>query len=335
MKKKFVVCLLLFAAALCVSAAPDTAANESRVSFFFEPLLLKGLGGTAYDLSDYEGSGQSALSRLEFPAASLEAGISAGLSIEKSGKRTWLFEASFAHSTLAWQARMNDYDWFGFSGYPSIPWSYTYSTDTTTSWRVSADVAWTFSFLGPLSLSLYATYHYQSAYHVEDTITGWQYVLVVPVTDPPQYTAGWFSRPWTDVLEYTLTAHEPGLGLMADLQVLTGLSLELRAAFTPVYVSDVDDHKLRTKLSTAEGWGAGVYADLRATWQFARLAHNVQPYIALDSELIYYSVSTTQTQYWYGNADAPDAPQGTRLTGIGHVITSTQFQVGLRFGFAF
>jgi hypothetical protein len=123
---------------------------------------------------------------------------------------------------------------------------------------------------------------------------------------------------------------------MADIQTLPGLSFELRACYAPVYVSDRDDHKLRTKLSTASGWGSGVYANLRAIYQFPRYFKSVTTYIALDGELIYYSVSTTQTQYWYGNADAANgAPQGTTITGVGHVITSTQYQIGLRLGFSF
>ena len=325
---------LAIVAALCLSVVPEASAEDSRLSFFVEPILLKGLGGTAYDLSFPVGGGQSGLSRLEFPMASLEAGINAGIFIEKNGKRIWLFEASFAHSTLAWQAQMNDYDWFGLTGYPSIPWSYTYSADTTTSWRASAEAAWTFGSLGPISLALYATYHFQFAYHVEDTITGWQYVAVVPATSPPQYTTGWFYDPATDVLEYTLIAHMPGLGLMADMDVLTGLSLELRAAFTPVYISDTDNHKLRTLLLTASGWGAGVYANFRGKYQFPRYYKDFSTYIALDSELIYYSVSTTQTQDTYGNGNAPNA-SGTVVTGVGHVVTSTQFQIGLSFGFVF
>ena len=329
-----VVCILLILSATGVGAAPGTGANESQVSFFVEPYLQKGLGGTAYDLFVDQGGGQSALSRLEFPMASFAAGISTGIQVERNGKREWLFEAAVSHSTIPMAARMNDYDWFGLTGYPSIPWSYTYSNDSTFSWRASAEVAWTFSSAGPLSISLYAKYHYQYAYHVEDTLTGWQYVFS-PSTGLPINT-GWFSDSTTDVLEYALTAHEPGLGLMADMQALPGLSFELRAAFTPVYVSDRDDHKLRTKLSTASGWGAGLYANLRGTYQFPRYFKSFSTYIALEGELIYYSVSTTQTQYWYGNADAANgAPQGTTYTGIGHVITSTQFQIGLRFGFRF
>ncbi|MFI5368495.1 MAG: hypothetical protein ACHQ1F_05725 [Spirochaetia bacterium] len=119
---------------------------------------------------------------------------------------------------------------------------------------------------------------------------------------------------------------------MADLQVLSGLSLQLRAAFTPVFISDTDDHKLRTKLSTASGWGAGVYAKFRGKYQFPRYYKDFSTYIALDGELISYYVSTTQTQYWYATSDEP---QGTTYTGIGHVVTSTQFQVGLSFGFEF
>ena len=334
MKKKLAsVGLLVVVAALCAGVAPAASAEESRVSFFIEPLLLKGLGGTAYDLSSYDPpSGQSALSRLEFPMFSLEAGVTAGLSIEKNGQRAWLFEASIAHSTLALHGNMNDYDWTGLSGFPSIPWSYTYSSDTTTSLRASVEAAWTFGSLGPLSFSLYAVYHYQYASHVEDTLTGWQYVPVKPATTPPSYNAGWFSDPTTDVLEYTITAHEPGLGLMVDLQALSGLTFQVRAAFTPVYVSDSDDHKLRTKLSTASGWGAGAYVNVKGKYRFPKYYKDFSTYVALDGELISYYVSTTQTQYWYATSDQP---QGTKYTGIGHVITSTQFQVGLSFGFEF
>jgi hypothetical protein len=330
MKKTVCACLLIGVAVLCVSAEPSTSAGDSRLSFFIEPILLKGLTGTAYDLSYSLGGGYSDLSRLEFPAASLEAGISAGLSIEKDGKKAWLFEASFAHSTLPWGARMTDYDWFGVPPSLKVPLSYTYSDDTTTSWRASAEAAWTFSYLGPLSLSLYARYLYQTADHVEDTITGWDYTFNAAGDTPDGWD--WGTDPRTDVLEYTLTAHMPGLGLIADLEALPGLNFELRAAFTPVYVSDVDDHKLRNKLSTAEGWGAGLYANLRAIYHFARYNNGSSAYLALNGELIYYSVSTTQTQYWYADGDQP---KGTKYTGIGHVITSTQFQVGLTFGFAF
>ncbi|MFI5368655.1 MAG: hypothetical protein ACHQ1F_06545, partial [Spirochaetia bacterium] len=86
-------------------------------------------------------------------------------------------------------------------------------------------------------------------------------------------------------------------------------------------------------LSTASGWGAGVYANFRGKYQFPRYYKDFSTYIALDGELISYYVSTTQTQYWYGSADS--VPQGTLQTGIGHVVTSTQFQVGLSLGFEF
>jgi hypothetical protein len=100
-------------------------------------------------------------------------------------------------------------------------------------------------------------------------------------------------------------------------------------------MSDSDNHVLRTKLSTASGWGSGFYGNLKATYQFGQV-WGFAPYIALEGELIYYVVNTVQTQYWYGNADAANgAPQGTTLTGIGHVVTSDQYQIGLRFGFMF
>jgi hypothetical protein len=126
------------------------------------------------------------------------------------------------------------------------------------------------------------------------------------------------------------------MGLLADLQGFPGFTVELRAAYTPVYVSDRDDHKLRTKLSTAAGWGNGIYGDLKATYQLPQIAKGLRPYLALEGQIIYYVVSTAQTQYWYGNADASNgAPEGTLITGVGHVITCAQYQVGLRLGLQF
>ena len=273
MKKMVCACFLIVVAELCASAAPNTSTDESRLSYFIEPVLQKGLGGIAYDLSANAGGGNSYLSRLEFPQIPLEAGIVVGAAMERGGKRQWLIEAGFSHSTLPLTGTMTDSDWVLIPPYPKMLFSYSESNDATVSWRASLEAAWTFASSGAWSISLYAAYRYQSLSHVENTLIGWGW-------DPtllPNPTVGSNASSASDILEYTLTAHEPGLGLMADVQVLTGLSLELRAAFTPVYVSDVDDHKLRSKLSTAEGWGAGLYADFRGKYQFPQYYKGFPP----------------------------------------------------------
>lgn len=327
-----VFAFFIFVFAAPAWAAPPADEGSSSVRFFVEPILQKGLGGVAYDLSFYQGAGSTGLSRLEFPQFSLEAGLAAGFSVSQGEKREWLVEASIAHSTVAFPGSMNDYDWTQYLSYPKVPFSYTYSADSTVSWHASLEAAWTFAFARPWSLALYGTYRYQDVSHGEDGYTGWQYA---PDATSDGYVPMVISSTTPDVLEYTLSTHTIGVGLMGEVDPLPGLSAELRAAFTPVYASDRDDHKLRTKLSTASGWGTGFYGDMRATCVLSR-SSGVTPYLALEGEVIYYVVSTTQTQYWYGNADAANgAPQGTVVTGVGHVITSAQFEVGLRFGLMF
>lgn len=314
-------------------AGADTSDTGSRLSFTVESLLQKGFGGTAYDLSADQGGGYTAMSRLEFPTEQMETGVMLGISGVKDGQRQWMVQASASLSVFGITGTMSDYDWWLYQTYPRIPWSYTYSTDTTTSWQASAEAAWKLASTGPLSISLYGYYRHQSASHVESSVTGWQYVWN---SSKSAYDLYVLSSSTSDVLEYTLTSDAPGLGILASLQVLPGLSLELRGAYTPVYMSDRDDHKLRTKLSTSSGWGNGAYVDLRAAYQLEHLFKAVTPYIALDGNLVWYSVTTTQTQYWYGNADASNgAPQGTTYTGVGHVVSSAQFQVGLRVGVTF
>ena len=314
-------------------ASPGAQGADQNVSFWVEPLFQKGLGGTAYDLSAVDPtSGITALSRSEFPMVQLEAGILLGVSVNRDGQRQWLIEAGFSHSVLGLHGSMNDYDWNQVPGYPPVPWSYTYSTDSVLSWQASLEAAVRFASAGALSFYFYGSYRYQYASHVEDTLTGWQYV---PGTTPGEYVPTVFYDPTTDVLEYTISTHAASLGFMTDLQILPRWSLELRSAAMVVSVSDRDDHKLRTKLSTASGFGPGAYVDLRSVFHLESIG-TVRPYLALDGSVVCYYVSTTQTQYWYGNADAANGGiQGMTITGVGHVITSAQYQIGFRIGVAF
>jgi hypothetical protein len=328
MKKQITILVLSLMVPACLSAGPIIDAGANGLSFFLEPSISKGLGGTAYDLSFPWAPGVTGSSRLEFPQLQLEAGALLGLTIDRGGKRSWLIEAGVFHSFLAMPGSMYDYDWIQFAGYPRIPFSYTYSSDSTTCWSLSIEAAWSFLHAGPFDLALYGTYRYQNDSHVENGYTGWQWDPAT-LPDTTVYLIG-SSQP--DALEYTLSAHIPGIGLFGSLQVFRGASLDLRAAYTPVYVSDSDDHRLRTKLSTASGWGNGVYADLRGTYRFARFG-KVTPYVVVYGIVLYYVVSTTQTQYWYGDADE-NVPQGTRITGVDHVITSSEFRLGIRMGFS-
>jgi len=334
-QKTTVVLVWLFFTLGAVRAwpAPGASITGTNVRFTVDAFVQKGFGGTAYDLSEDDGGGITSLSQLEFPQVQAEAGVSLGMSINRDRERQWLIEASYSHSVFDIQGTMNDYDWTQYPVYPPIPWSYTHSQDSTLSWQAAMGIARRLFTVGSLSLSLYGSFRYQYASHVENTATGWQYVWD---TSTSAYDLYGISDPTSDVLEYALMSYAPGLGVLFDLQVLPGLSFELRGCYTPVYASDRDDHKLRTKLSTASGWGNGADVDVRVVYQFGGPLAKVAPYVAADGEFVYYSISTTQTQYWYGNADASNgAPEGTTISGVGHVITSAQYQVGVRFGVAF
>lgn len=324
--------LLLLAGAGWVWSAPSE--DPISVHFTAGAFLSQGFGGTAYDLSSSAAiGGVTSLSRLEFPQVQTEAGVRLSMSLNRAERRDWLFAASYEHSVFDFHGQMNDYDWSGISGYPPIPWSYTYSQDSTVAWQASGQVERRLFSLGPWSFSLYGSFLYQYAYHVENGLTGWQYDWNKTKSAYDLYT---ISDQTKDVLEYTLSSAIPGVGLMVDVRVFPWLRLELRGAYLRVYMADRDNHVLRTKLSTAAGWGNGASVDLATTVPFGKPTAALVPYIALDGNYLFYSVSTTQTQYWYGNADASNgAPQGTTYYGIGHVVTSNQFQVRVRFGLAF
>jgi hypothetical protein len=287
-------------------------------------------GSSAYDLSVEESEGAALFSRLEFPQASFNAGVGIGISMYQGETPKWFAGGEFVHSVFGMGSKMEDYDGVQLSGYPVILFMDTYSDNSTTAWRVSAEAGWYFYSKENFSIAVLGTYQFQSVSHVEDTVLGWQYKYD---DGTGTYTLREVYDSSDDVLEYTLTSHTIGLGFLAGLRLFGSVNLELRACYTPVYVSDQDDHKLRTKLSTASGWGSGLSTDLKAIYEFSS-GPGVTQYVALEGRLVYYVVNTTQTQYWYGSADS-GAPQGTTLTGVGHIITNTQYGVGLRFGVRF
>ncbi len=315
----FVIAMILFPT-LWVSGAPAGREDPSTYRLFLEPLLEKGFGGVAYDLDYDEGGGWTGLSRLEFPHIPLEAGAVLGLTFGSEEHRRWMIELEAAHSVVSVTGEMNDYDWDQLSGYAPWLWSSTSSKDSTVSWHVSASVAWTVLWNSPWQLALYGMYRYDDMSHVEDGITGWQYA-----SDGSLYV---FDETTPDVLEYSLASHMIGVGILGEVAVTNAVSFQVRAAFTPVHISDRDDHVLRYKLSTAEGWGAGVYVVAGARWRLPQMGPSLRPYLALDGKVIYYVVDTTQRQEFYAGPY-----QGTIYTDIGHTVTATQFSLALRVGF--
>ena len=111
-----------------------------------------------------------------------------------------------------------------------------------------------------------------------------------------------------EALRYTLKAHGFPLGLELRLAPGGRLALALELAYLPVYASDVDDHLLRNKLSTAAGLGHGAQGAIEV--RFALSPGASAPargaYLAARVEGLAWLVSTTQTQEWYG--DDPAAP---------------------------
>mgnify|MGYP006312806161 FL=1 len=116
-----------------------------------------------------------------------------------------------------------------------------------------------------------------------------------------------------------------------------------------VYAYDRDDHILRKKLSTASGFGIGIAASLRGVFELdeaaagggaapgggtsARGENGPIPYVAMGSEYSYLYVPAEQTQEWYGDEQATAADDtGTVISGLSHVITSSQFVITLSAG---
>jgi hypothetical protein len=289
---------VLVAAVLCAAAVPR-ASGQAR--FSADVGLGEGFGVAAYDLQVASG-GDLLKSRLEFPLDGLEASLRLMLSLPQRSRDLWRFEAGVSAGITDPGGLMRDYDWIKPVGYPPVPFSYTESNVRATAVGAYVQASRTLSVAGPLEPYVVFGYAYQYLYQSVRGYTGWQYLFD---TSGNPYDVQTISST-AEALRYTLNAHTLPLGLGLRFELGPRWQLALEAAFLGVYASDVDDHLLRYKISTAAGLGYGGAGRLEALWLLSERKAGPVPYLALNVEGLAWRVPTTQTQRWYD--DEPSTP---------------------------
>jgi len=138
----------------------------------------------------------------------------------------------------------------------------------------------------------------------------------------------------------------PQIGLLSSAQLGRKLRIEGKAAIARVFVSDVDDHVLRKKISEADGPGTGFVSYLGLRYALKETERR-DMFVELIGEYIYIKADMSQKQTWYGNDPAddyidPDTGElvvidntGDVIVGLDHAVRSTQYSIGLRIGLAF
>ncbi len=104
-----------------------------------------------------------------------------------------------------------------------------------------------------------------------------------------------------------------------------------------VFASDVDDHILRNKISKASGTGPGFYSSIEFNLIINPENPGLKPFISLGADFSILSVSSGQTQSWYGDDPISDDEDETGQVkeNIPHKFTGLQLTLGLQVGLAF
>jgi len=302
--------------------------GAGRNGFTVEPYLKVKLGYTNYVLL-----ATGIKSKLEFPLNSLVLGGRYRYAVQSGGVDEWRFQLS-AETTVAgpW-GLMKDHDWYVFSGYPPVKFSYTESEVEMAYFDINTSFEKRLFSRSDFHLYSRAKYGYQQIEQDALGFNGWQYVLI---SEGDEETNPTFELVPMDsnlkALEYKIIYHSFGFGGRFDWSPLREVRLSVGLMPQLVYLQDRDDHVLRNKLSIARGFGLGGEGDAVLSYSWGE-DENYRPYVSLRAQLKYIWANTEQTQEWYDSEpNTGEDETGLRYTGITHIVESLQVDLSLSAG---
>lgn len=328
-----------------------SASAEKKIKFTVEPSVVYGFGKTEYIMEYTEvvvidSFGNQAIqynkSQLEFPLDVVTGGVN--LILEPAdGSGLWSASVGLYTNINSPGDMMKDHDWESLTGfYDLTKWGYTESEPDMSSLVFNVQVTRKLLTIGKSSASLLVGYRYQKIeqdeigyegwYLVRDTAEiGWtDEVLQVSSTEPS--------------LSYRITYKQPQFGLLYHVDALAGLTMDIKAAYTPVFFNDKDDHLLRNFYTIGDGDGKGFTGAFNLRYFLKNNPLGKRTYLGLTANLTTLN-ATGQTVYtYYHDVTVYDEEEeeevvviakGTTFGGIPHEVNSTQYGIGLSFGMTF
>lgn len=330
-------------AASVLLAAPATSAQDNgdslaprqrTVHISIDPSASLAFGHTTYRMDIEVPAAPGELSRLiselEFPLDQIMGGLAVHVQSFVDDIPDWEFVASAYTSINDPGGTMYDSDWMTVVGGFDGKFSYTESEAEGSSTIIDGEFSKRIFGSDRTSVGGLGGFRYQKISQNVDNFTGWQLDTLGNRYD--------FSVSNTPALTYEVTYKMPRVGLYALFASGNSLHIRTDVSWSPVFASDDDDHILRNKQGLGDGTGNGILARLNATYAMARHRSGARPFIGFRAELLTLKVDGSQTQRWYDDEVVGGeviVPAGTSFSDIPHEFTSTQYQFGLRFGFAF
>ncbi len=280
-------------------------------------------------------------SLLEFPLDSKIAGLSATLNSKYDPSR-WSVFIKFQTSFTDPDEKMKDSDFEGITTFfPYTQISYTESDATLVLHIFEAGVLYRIINKNRYDVSLLVEFHYQSIYQELIGYDGWYRPFDTVLVEYFDSTVAISGAVDTVGITYKLQTEQVALGFQSNIYLTEKLTTKLKAAFTPLYFNDTDDHTLRYKVSRSSGFGLGFKGafSLRYDLPFSNLT-----YIQLNSTYNKINAEGSQSQIWYEHERGIDpetqrsiilVPDGTAIASIPHEIRRIQYSINLSLGIEF
>ncbi|MBD3403165.1 omptin family outer membrane protease [candidate division GN15 bacterium] len=316
-----------------VSIEPSLSSQFGHTTYFFD---LSASSSTPGDITYLA-------SELEFPIDQFMVGGSVRLQSYLGNVEDWSLTLSGYRSISQPRGIMTDADWITIVGGFDGMWSYTESDPEGTNTVLLFEFTKRVLERRPHSFGLVAGFRWQRIVQDIDNFVGWQ----IDYENPGSQRVT-FEYDNVPAIYYRVTYLMPHAGAQAALRFSEAVSLDLRAAYALTMADDYDDHIIRNKESTADGTGSAFLASLRGEWLLAQRKPGARPFIGVEAEFLTLKVEGDQKQFWYDDEtgfernpqtgeieEVVRVERGTTISGLPHEFTSTQFRVGLRFGYRF
>ncbi len=307
-----------------------SAFAQRKFSFTLDPSVSQNFGYTEYvmDIVTYSDTGLVVLgSKLEFPLDVVMAGVRFGMQPMEDSTDAWRVEGGIFTNIDDPDKIMKDTDWKKKRTNLVVDDSYTESRTEMTSLLLTLEATKCVIHRPNVDLALWAGFRY---HRVNQDIFGWDgWSIDSNLVMHKQSGA-------EKGISYRVTYKLPHIGLRSNIRYGQWASVEIKAAYAPVFVSDHDDHLLRHKIGTSSISGNGIISG--ASIHVSPTSTTTPKLLfCVVSNFAYFHASGSQKQSWYG--DDPITPDkddtGTVVPGIPHEINSLQVSVGLEVGLTF
>lgn len=326
--------------AVLVLACASTSAAAGKSEFSLAPVGGYHWGHTLYRfelLGVIEDSvfpaGTGLGSELIFPLDFPTVGAEAEFRYVREGLPIWTVTAHFSTEVSNPGDVFTDRDWYHIPNGLIWNFSWTESEIDGSFTEIGLEATRLITARDFLELSLVVAVDYQKISQDALGFTGAQHDVY---DDDPTLDFYVFSDS-RKALAYEISYLRPRLGLAPAIKFGRGCRFDMSVEGTPlVRISDTDNHLLRSFETKADGRGWGLFAGGSLRFDLGAASASNRAFLAFQGNFSRTEANLASTAVWYG--DDPIDPQdntGTQIRGIPHNIRSTQYSLGVSFGYLF